>query len=208
MTTPFNIVNSLQWRHAIKLFKPIPTGHQVNIKPILEAIRLSPSAFGMQPYNIHVVTNPELKKKLREVSFNQPQVTDCSHLLIFCARNDPIPTIERLINDNNLDVVSKSYADALRKNVILDPNEFLQWSKNMTFIGLGVGVSAASALRIGHCPMNGFDPDGVKKVANIPENQFPVAYLAIGSEFDDGMDKITDRIKYRVSFDNLFTMHD
>lgn len=67
------LIPGLKWRSALKTFKPIePT--KVNIEPVLEAARLAPSSFGLQPYNIHVVTNPELKKSLREVSFDQPQV--------------------------------------------------------------------------------------------------------------------------------------
>lgn len=203
----FNIVKSLQWRHAIKSFKPIPQGHKVDISSILEAIRLSPSAMGAQPYNIHIVSDPELKKKLREVSFNQAQVTDCSHLLIFCARNDPNETIERFIQHNNLDTIAQPYAKSLRTNQEMNSTDFLNWSTAQSYIGLGIGVAAAAALKIGHCPMSGFNALEVKKVVKLPENQFPVAYLAIGSEFDEGMDKETERKKFRLSHELLYTEH-
>lgn len=67
------LIQSLSWRSALKSFSPIAPS-QVNIQPILEAARLAPSAFGVQPYHIHVVSDPELKTKLREVSYDQPQV--------------------------------------------------------------------------------------------------------------------------------------
>jgi nitroreductase/dihydropteridine reductase len=69
----FHLVNSLLWRSAVKTFKPVPKG-SVDISPVLESIRLAPSSFGIQPYHVHVVTNTELKKRLREVSYDQPQV--------------------------------------------------------------------------------------------------------------------------------------
>lgn len=67
------LVKSLLWRSALKSFFPIdPVA--VNVLPILEATRLAPSAFGVQPYDIHVITDPQLKTDLREVSYNQAQV--------------------------------------------------------------------------------------------------------------------------------------
>ena len=68
------LVKSLVWRAALKTFLPIdPVA--VNVAPILEATRLAPSAFGVQPYDIHVITDPELKTQLREVSYDQAQVS-------------------------------------------------------------------------------------------------------------------------------------
>src|SRR4051812_46029511 len=67
-----SIIKGLMWRSALKHFAPIQP-HLVQIEPILEAARLAPSSFGLQPYNIHVVTNKDVKSKLREVSYNQTQ---------------------------------------------------------------------------------------------------------------------------------------
>lgn len=67
------LTNSLQWRSALKTFVPIAP-EQVNVKPILESIRWAPSAFGVQPYHVHVVTDSALKAKLRTASYDQPQV--------------------------------------------------------------------------------------------------------------------------------------
>ncbi len=69
------ILEGLLWRSAIKSFAPVPPA-TVNVNNVLEAIRLSPSSFGVQPYDIHVVTDVDLKAKLREVSYDQPQVRE------------------------------------------------------------------------------------------------------------------------------------
>lgn len=203
----FNLVNNLKWRQALKTFKPLPPGYQVDISPILESIQLAPSSLGIQPYNVHIVTNPTLKEKLRQVSYDQAQVTDCSHLLVFCARNDAHNSIERMISSNNLDEVAKGYGNAMRSVNTMTPDEFLKFSSSQAFVGLGIGVSAAAASKIGHCPMGGFEPEEVKKLLKLPENQFPVAYLAIGSALDDGTD-VTKRTKFRLPLEELFTRHD
>ena len=69
----FNLVNSLMWRSALKTFKKVNPS-SVNIEPVLESIRLSPSSFGIQPYQVHVISNQEMKTKLRAVSYDQQQV--------------------------------------------------------------------------------------------------------------------------------------
>lgn len=68
-----SLIKSLLWRSALKSFVPIAP-ELVNVKPILEAIQWSPSAFGVQPYNVHVVSDPKLKEELYPVSYNQAQV--------------------------------------------------------------------------------------------------------------------------------------
>lgn len=72
-TMAFNLINSMMWRSALKTFKKVNPS-SVNIEPILESIRLSPSSFGIQPYQVHVISNQDLKTKLRAVSYDQPQV--------------------------------------------------------------------------------------------------------------------------------------
>lgn len=202
-----NLINSLKWRQALKRFKPLPEGYKVDITPILESIHLSPSSLGVQPYNIHIVTNQELKEKLRAVSYDQAQVTECSHLLVFCARNDPEETVNRMISSNNLETVANSYAKSMKGALELSKEEFLQWSTNQAHVALGVGVCAAAELRIGHCPMGGLVGKDVREVLGLGENEFPVCYLAIGSNLDEGTDK-TGRIKYRLPMNELFKRHE
>jgi len=73
MITTNSLSKSLRWRQALKHFVPV-SPDKVNIQPVLEAIQLSPSSYGIQPYNLHVVTSQDVKLKLRAVSYDQPQV--------------------------------------------------------------------------------------------------------------------------------------
>ena len=135
-------------------------------------------------------------------------MTECSHLLVFCARKDPSGSVERFIKECDVDTQAPDYATALRKSVsTMSPGEFLSWSTGQTFLALGVGVTAAADARIGACPMNGFVPQDVHRVLQLPDNQWPVAYLAVGSTLDGAAEGEKERLKLRLPHDALFTAH-
>lgn len=199
-------MKSLNWRSALKTFKPIAP-EQVDIKSILNAARMAPSSFGVQPFNIHVVVNPELKKQLREVSYNQPQVTECSHLMIFCARNDASPTVERFIKSKDLDNIAPDYARSMRLSLSsMDKDSFGSFASNQAYLALGFALVAAAELRIGSCPMSGFLPDDVHRVMKMQPNERPVAYMAVGSHLDtEQVDP--NRLKLRLDLDDFVQFH-
>ena len=78
------LLDILNWRYAAKAMngKKVP---QEKIDNIIEAISLSPTSSGLQPFEIIVITNQELKEKIRPISWNQSVITDCSHLVVFAA---------------------------------------------------------------------------------------------------------------------------
>lgn len=89
------LLEALNWRYAVKRMNGYKVSEE-QINRILEAVRLSPSAYGLQPYTIFLIKNEELKRKIRVAAFDQPQVTECSHLLIFTAWDD---VTEKHVND-------------------------------------------------------------------------------------------------------------
>ena len=82
------LLNKLQWRYATKAMDPTRPVAQDKVDRIIEAARLAPTSSGLQPYEILVVKNPALRAQIREVAWNQAQVTDASHLLVFAAWDD------------------------------------------------------------------------------------------------------------------------
>jgi nitroreductase/dihydropteridine reductase len=133
------------------------------------------------------------------------QVTDCSHLLIFCARNDPDGCVERIIQSADIENIAPPYAASLKTSISSMTKEECQaWASNQAFIALGLGVAAAAELRISSCPMGGFVAADVHKVMQFPDNQWPVAYFAIGSSLDLPE---TDRTKLRLKTSDLFEFH-
>lgn len=138
--------------------------------------------------------------------FTLLQVEECSHLLVFCARKFASESVERFIKFAEVEEKAAPYADALRSNVSPMPDDkFLQWSTNQAFIALGVACTAAADARIGACPMSGFVPDDVHRVLKLPANQWPVAYLAVGSHLDNQEDP--NRLKFRLPSSALYTWH-
>ena len=78
------LLDKLNWRYATKAMngQKIP---QEKINNIIEAISLAPTSSGLQPFEVYVVTNQEVKDKIKPIAWNQSVVSDCSHLLVFAA---------------------------------------------------------------------------------------------------------------------------
>lgn len=186
------LLKSFAWRRAIKKFGQPNKVSQENVNAILEAARLAPTSFGVQPFYIHVVSNEQKKKELRAASYDQPQVEECTHLLVFTARTDASGTVERFIKAKNLDTNDKDFAKVLRASVSgKNPADFREWAISQTFIAFGFSLAAAADLRVGSCPMGGFVASDVHKVLSLPAHEVPVAYLAVGNApSDDPNDKI------------------
>ncbi len=199
---------NLNWRFAVRKFNPDKKVNQQDLNKILEAIRLTPSSFGLQPFHVFVITDEELKTKIRKHSFGQPQVTDCSHLLVFCARID----IDNLVN--KYITVTRSvggYSEeklAKRKRYLLsqfkDQSEAgkWRWAQDQVFIALGFALAACAELKIDSCPMGGFDSEAVDKVLALPKFMRSAVFLAIGYRADEPL-----RPKVRFAVDDLFTFH-
>ena len=87
----------------MKSFSPTHTLTTDDIFPILEAARLAPSSYGVQPYFMHVVSTAQRKAAISPAAFSQPQITSCAHLVVFTARDDGCETVERYISTNKLE---------------------------------------------------------------------------------------------------------
>jgi nitroreductase len=175
MGTNQSFLENLEWRRAVKHFGQ----GEVDSSAVLRAMINAPSSFGLQPYRIVAVRNKDLKAKLREVSYNQAQVTECDTLYVLCARTDVEKRAEELLAVPGM--------EGLRG--MLGP--FLQympdktaWASNQTYIALGFGLAACAELKLFSCPMEGFSSDGVSKILELPANLKPVVYLAVGEETD------------------------
>lgn len=184
-------LSQLNWRFATKKFDPAKKITDENLHKILEAIRMAPTSLGLQPIHVIIVTNEELKEKLTEKSYNQPQIKDCSHLLVFCARTDSLKRI-----DDYVDVASKGIPevkaqmkgleDMMRKTVSAVPPERLElWAQKQTYLALGFAMAACAELQIDSCPMEGFLPKEYDKLLNLPEHIKSAVILPIGYRTED-----------------------
>ena len=173
-----SFTSSLEWRRAVKHFG---TG-EVDVSPVLQAMLNAPSSFGLQPYKIMAVSDKDLKEKLKPVSYNQPQITECQTLFILCARTDVEARAEEYLEAT--DGVKRGMKDMLMGFVGYLPDK-TAWAAKQAYIALGFGLAAAAEHKIASCPMEGFNGAEVAKILSLPETLVPVVYLAVGEATDE-----------------------
>ncbi len=156
--------NSLLWRYATKKFDPSKKVPESQFTELIEALRLAPSSFGLQPWKFAVVVNPALRKELQAHAWNQPQVADASHLIVLCALKSIDEAyvkqfIKQLASQRGVSVESlKSYEEMMLGFVKGHTKEWLsEWMKKQVYLALGFLIYAASDRHIDSCPMEGFD---------------------------------------------------
>lgn len=171
-------------RYATKLFdkRRLP---EPKVDKLLEIIRYAPSSFNIQPWIVQIITEQDTKEKLSGASWNQPQVTSCSHLLIFCADTDILANIEELeklmIGNGAKPSEIKQFIDMMKNfEKGLDSNQKLAWAQRQTYLALGNALNGAKSLGFDSCPMEGFDPKEYSKILNLPDNVVPTALCPIG----------------------------
>lgn len=166
------LLEKLQWRYAAKKMNPAKVVPQDKIDRILEAVRLTASSSGLQPYEVIVVTNQGLREQIKPHAWNQ--ITDCSHLLVFAAWDNYTP--ERI--NTMFDLVNEERGfknegwEAYRQKLLAaypprDAETNFQHAARQAYIGLGTALIAAADEEVDSTPMEGFDPDKVDEILGL-----------------------------------------
>ncbi len=196
------LIENLEWRYATKKMNGVAVP-QEKVDIILEAARLAPTSSGLQPFEILVVTNPELKQQIRAIANDQSQITDASHVLIFAAWDDLDAkrinemflhtTRERGLPDDRMD----SY-----KNFLLSiygsktAEENFQATARQAYIGFGIAIAAAAEQRVDATPMEGFNATALDELLNLKEKGLrsvtllPLGYRDEENDWLHGMKKV------------------
>lgn len=160
-----DIITKLEWRYATKEFDPAKKISEEDMHVLLESARLAPSSYGLQPWKFVVVENPELRQKLKEAGWNQPQITDASHLVVLCrlAALDESHVQKHVEKTAALRTVSLEELSGFKDMMIGDiknrTKEGLEhWMAKQVYIALGFMLHTAAQMQIDTCPMEGFDP--------------------------------------------------
>lgn len=198
-----DLIKALNWRYATKKFDTSKKVSEADLNELLEAARLAPSSYGLQPWTFVVITNPELRKKLREHAWNQPQITDASHLIVLATRTDVDEEyvkhyVEEIARQRNVPVESLKAAQDMMTGDVKSRSKdaVVDWSKHQTYIALGFLLFAAAQKRIDACPMEGFDPAKFNEVLGLKERHLTATVLcAIG--YRAGDDKAAQNVKVR-----------
>ncbi|MBD3250897.1 NAD(P)H-dependent oxidoreductase [Candidatus Uhrbacteria bacterium] len=206
MTTNVSFLSQLDWRFATKVFTPHQTVRTEDLDEILRAIRSAPTSFGLQPFHVYVVTDSDVRAKLKPVSFDQAQVTDASHVLIFCYRTDARERIPQYVAKATTQM--PEHAEALKGYGAymqgfaerLTDDWIHEWAKRQTYIALGFGLAACAELQIDSCPMEGFNTEEVDRILNLPSHVKSIVYMTVGYRAEE-----PTRPKFRFSDKDLFT---
>lgn len=169
-----NLLENLNWRHAVKAYDKNKKVSQKDIDAIVEAARLAPSSSGLQPFKVIVVENQEIKEKLVQGALNPECMRDCSHVVIFAAwdrytaeRIDEVynfTTDERGLPRGRFD----SYTDQLKAIYLNQPaEENFAHIARQTYIALGLALAQAAELRIDSTPVEGFKNAVVDEVLEL-----------------------------------------
>jgi nitroreductase/dihydropteridine reductase len=170
-----SILESLHWRYATKRM----TGEKVpqeKIDIILEAARMAPTSSGIQPFTILVITDKKLLEKIQPIAYNQPQITEASHLLVFAAWDTVTPekidyVYDQITKERNLPAGTLiDYVNRLKDMfAAMTPEEQFNWAAKQTYLAFGVATTAAAIEKIDATPMEGFVNSELDKLLGLKE---------------------------------------
>jgi len=204
-------IENLHWRYATKKFNPEKQVSKDDMETLLEAIRLSASSYGLQPYEVMVIEDPEVRAKLKPAAFGQPQITDASYLLVFAYNiNVDRQYLDKFIK-NNSETRNKPVEDfqdlrEMIQNSVLTFTEDVKhiWASRQVYIALGNLLSAAADLKIDVCPMEGFNSAEFDELLDLKSKDLKSVTLATVG-YRSETDQLKDAKKVRKSKDELFT---
>ena len=188
------LIEKLNWRYATKKMDPSKIVADDKVERIVEAARLAPTSSGLQPFEVIVVTNPEVRAKIQEIGWNQSQITEGSHLLVFAAwdnyTTDRINGMFDLVNDER---GFKNEGWENYRQMILnlypgrDPEVNFQHAARQAYIGFGMSVAAAAFEGVDATPMEGFDAAKLDEILGLREKGLrSVTILPLGYRADEG----------------------
>ncbi len=199
-------IDHLSWRHAEKNFDPAYKLPPEKLDKVLEATRLAPSSFGLQPYHVYVVSDAATKAKLKEAGWHQAQYGDASHIMVFAARTDVNERIDQYINvatNGSKEAMDKmeGYTSMMRQAAeSMDDEKKLDWAARQAYIALGFALAACAELEIDACPMEGFQSVAFDEILNLPPHIHSVVTLSLGKRKEE-----PQRPKVRFPKSELFT---
>lgn len=182
-----SLLEDLKWRYATKKMngETIP---QDKLDYIIEAAHIAPSSSGLQPFQIFVISNKELREKIKPIAMGQSQITDASHLLVFAAwdsySEEKITTVfnrtleERGLPLNTMDDYKNNLWGMYSK---LPTDWHFNHAAKQSYISLGIAVAAAAEVKVDSTPMEGFDPDALDALLGLGEKGLKsTVILALG----------------------------
>ena len=202
-----NLIDTLNWRYAVKRMTSEKVSDE-KVNEILEAINLTATSAGMQPFRVLTITNPDIKQKLQAASFN-PQISESSHLLVFASYTH----VSQAHVDEYIDLVAKTreipveslndFKEKLSTFASM-PEDFVKtWASKQAYIALGTAIVAAANLKVDSTPMEGFDYAAFDEILELKEKGLQSAVvLALGYR-DEEADFLAKAKKVRIPLEEM-----
>ena len=159
-----NVIDQYKWRYATKIFDAKKKISDANIELIKDSISLAPTSYGLQLFKTIIVEKKEIKDKLKKASFNQSQISDASHIFVFCNSTkiveDDIDTYiknKAAVQNKTINEISV-YGDFLKDTLLKKEDKKISiWTANQVYIALSHLLTFCPSLGIDSCPIEGFD---------------------------------------------------
>lgn len=204
------LIENLRWRYATKKFDASKKVSQENIEKIKEAIQLSASSYGLQPYKVLIVQNAELREQIKPFAWGQSQITDASHLFVFCnyvdVSDQKIDDYMQLKSEIQSVEIAKlegygSFMKAKLKEKTAD--DISNWTAKQTYIAMSNALNACAELKIDSTPMEGFEKEKVSEILGLNDQGLEASLLlTVGYRSEE--DLTQNAAKVRKPLESMF----
>lgn len=203
-------IQDQNWRYATKKFDATKKISAEDLETLKEAIRLSISSYGLQPYKVLIIEDPAIREQLKPVSWNQSQITEASQVVVFANYTK----LDDSTIDNYVTRISKTrevpteaiqgYGDFMKSKILgLTPEQQAVWTSKQTYLALGNLINAAAELKIDATPMEGFESEKYNEILNLNELNLNASLVAtIGYRHEEDTNQHVKKV--RKSTEELF----
>ena len=204
------LIKNLEWRYATKKFDPTRKVSREAMNQLKRAIQLAVSSYGLQFYKVLIIEDPEVREHLKPASWNQSQITDASHLLVFCNYTDvndqDVDDFIRLTSETRGIELSqiRGYGDFIKGKLNEKSDTQKQnWLERQPYIALANLLMACAELKIDACPMEGFEPEKYNEILGLDQQGLNACVIATVG-YRDSSDRSQVLPKVRKPMNELF----
>ena len=178
------LIEALEWRYACKKFDADKRISDTDLDTILDSIQLTPSSYGLQPIKVLLIETKELREQIKPIAWNQAQVVDASHLLVFChytalSESYVDQHVALMANTRNLPVEKlQGFGTHVKSSIAsMDADHVNQWTGKQTYIALGQVLLSCALLKIDATPMEGFDRKALDELLDLSKDGLSASLL-------------------------------
>lgn len=199
------MANAMHWRYATKRYDKSKKLSEEQVTAVLDAINHAPTAFGLQPYQVVRVKSESLREQLSPASYNQPQITEASDLLVFVVpKKIDAELVDTFMNRvSEVRNVEKEALSGFGNHINgalahLNEEQTISWNAKQAYIGLGFGLAEAAIQQIDSTPMEGFNPQQVNEVLGLTDTT-AVVMLALGYRSEEDATQHNKKVRKELT---------